>query len=166
MSPPGAASYLSIYWVLKGFHDEWARWAVDKVHALHGNGRMFEQRDHIHTALYEHHDAVQRDPRGTSIELALDRDFTGLVVTACELGDGVSVEQFDDWSNGWLADGFAASWGPDVVGTSTLLPLPGDAPGDVPGQSGSERRVLQLHFLTHDPEEGWSDGYARWGADE
>ena len=74
---PSAASYLAIYGVLKGFHDEWGRWAVDRVKELHAEGRMFAHRDHTHTAVYEHRSSIRRDPRGTSIELALDRDFEG-----------------------------------------------------------------------------------------
>ena len=38
--PPGAepqtGSYLGVYWVLDGYHDDWNRWAVDQVMALHG----------------------------------------------------------------------------------------------------------------------------------
>ena len=51
-----------------------------------------------------------------------------------------------------------------MIGTSTMMPLPGDAP-DVPGVSGSDRRFLQLYFLDHDPEFDWPSGYARWGGE-
>jgi hypothetical protein len=162
---PSAASYLSIYWVLKGFHDEWSRWAVRTVKELHAEGRMFPHRDHSHTALYEHRSSIRRDPRGTSIELALDRDFDGLVVTAGELHQDVCLDDLERWTDDdWAARAFDAAWGPEVIGTSTLLPLPGDAP-DVPGVAGSDRRFIQLHFLDHDPEVEWADGYDRWGDD-
>jgi hypothetical protein len=45
-------SYLGLYWVLDGHHDEWNRWAVTQVNKLHANKRMFAERDHIHTLLY------------------------------------------------------------------------------------------------------------------
>src|SRR5215475_1029250 len=52
MAPdPLTGSYLAIYWVLDGHHDEWNRWAVDQVNWLHANGRMFDERQHIHTLL-------------------------------------------------------------------------------------------------------------------
>ena len=50
MTPdPLAGSYLAIYWILAGYHDEWNRWAVDQVTGLHANGRMFGSATHIHT---------------------------------------------------------------------------------------------------------------------
>ena len=69
MTPdPLTGSYLAIYWVLEGHHDEWNRWAVDQVNYLHANGRMFEQRAHVHTLLYEKRWSRQRDPNGCTIE--------------------------------------------------------------------------------------------------
>ena len=160
---PSSASYLSIYWVLKGFHDEWSRWAVDTVQELHREGRMFEQRDHVHTGLYEHRSSWQRDERGTSIELALDRDFAGLVVTAAQLEGDATVDDVERWTaDTWCGLAERGGWGPEVIGTSTLLPLPGDAPSDVPQMAGSAQRVLQLHFVDRHPGEGWDDGYAHW----
>lgn len=163
---PMAASFLSIYWVLKGFHNEWTQWAVKTVKELHAEGRMFPQRDHTHTGLYRHRSSAQRTPRGTSIELALDRHFPGLVVTAGELSEGATLDDLTAWTGAggaWGARAFAEPWGPEVVGTSTLLPLPDEAP-DVPKQTGSAERFLQLHFLDHDPEEGWANGWAGWAA--
>ena len=63
MTPdPLTGSYLAIYWVLDGHHDEWNRWAVDQVNWLHANGRMFEERQHVHTLLYHHEWSKRRDP--------------------------------------------------------------------------------------------------------
>ena len=45
-------SYLALYWVLDDHHDEWNEWGVEQVNWLHANDRMFNERDHIHTALY------------------------------------------------------------------------------------------------------------------
>src|SRR5206468_1223818 len=47
-------SYLGLYWILDGHHDEWNRWAVDQVIELHADGRMFSARDHTHTLLYRY----------------------------------------------------------------------------------------------------------------
>ncbi len=52
VADPQTGSYLGVYYVLDGHHDEWNRWAVDQVNVLHAAGRMFEHRDHVHTGLY------------------------------------------------------------------------------------------------------------------
>ncbi|TFH21380.1 MAG: hypothetical protein E4H05_00200, partial [Acidimicrobiales bacterium] len=157
MTPdPSIGSFLAIYWVLKGHHDEWNRWSVDNVTQLHAQGRMFPERDHIHTALYEHATALQRGDHTTSIELALDRGYQGLVVTVGELADGASFDDLRAWTSTWSQRAFATAWGPDLIGTSGLLPLLDDAPADVPRVANADRRFLQLHFLDHDPEVGWA----------
>ena len=87
---PVAGSYLAVYWILAGHHDEWNRWAVDQVNWLHANGRMFKERDHVHTLLYNYDWGAQRDADGVSAERSLRHDFAGLAVIAGELGDGHS----------------------------------------------------------------------------
>ena len=37
-------SYLAIYWVLEGHHDDWNDWSVIQVNGLHRDGRMFAHR--------------------------------------------------------------------------------------------------------------------------
>lgn len=160
---PLGASYLSVYWIQKGFHDKWTRWAVDTVSGLHAEGRMFADRDHSHTGMYRHHSSVRRSESTTSIELALDRHLAGLVVTAGELGNDVGLDGLATWTeHEWCRPAFGQPWGPEVVGTSSLLPLPDGAPG-VPTQSTDDRRFLQLHFVDHDPSQDWAGGYGRWG---
>ena len=88
MTPdPLTGSYLAIYWVLDGHHDEWNRWSVDTVQMLHATGRMFAERTHIHTVLYDYTWSIQSSDRGTSAELALDRNYPGLVVNVGELAE-------------------------------------------------------------------------------
>ncbi len=159
---PAGGSFLSIYWVLKGFHDEWVDWAVTTVNELHAEGRMFDERDHTHTGVYEHHSSVQRTPTGTSIELALDRHFAGVIVTAGELIDGSTLDEVATWtSDVWEPQASASEWGPEVIGTSRLMPLPSNAPG-VPEVVENNARFLQLHFVDHDPAHQWEAGYGRW----
>jgi hypothetical protein len=77
MTPhPVTGSYVAIYWVLAGHHEEWNRRAVDQVNWLHANGRMFNERDHIHPLPYNYEWGVQRDPDGVSAELALDHPIS------------------------------------------------------------------------------------------
>jgi hypothetical protein len=165
MTPePSTGSYLALYWVLRGHHDEWNRWAVDTVKELHATGRMFAARDHIHTVLYDHQWSVPRDPLGTPAELALDRDYAGVVVNVGELVEGRSHRDVEDWTRAWAAGAGREPWGPDLIVAATPLPLLPDAPPDVPRIANAERRFLQLHFVDHDPALGWADGYGRFGA--
>ena len=76
---PARGSYVSLYWVLDGHHDDWNLWAVDQVRALHKAGRMFEERDHVHTLLYRHRFDVGREADPVPAELALDHPYKGLI---------------------------------------------------------------------------------------
>jgi hypothetical protein len=167
MTPdPATGSYVAIYWVLDGCHDDWNRWSVDQVTWLHQNGRMFKERKHIHTALYHHNWAVQRDPNGCTIELALDHNYPSVVAVAGELADGVTHEQMGAW---WrerqLPAMMSKPGGPDLASYATLLPLLAEAPPDVPRVANGDRRFLTLHFLDHDPEAGWAESYGAIAAD-
>lgn len=166
MTPaPMTGSYLALYWVLKGHHDEWNRWSVDNVKMLHATGRMFTERTHVHTVLYEHQWALRLDPWGTSPELALDRGYPGLVVNVGELADGASHADIERWHReSWGPEALAAPGGPDLVIDATPLPLLDDAPADVPRVANADRRFLQLHFCLHDPAERWDDVYAGYGS--
>lgn len=160
---PMTGSYLALYWVLAGHHDDWNRWAVDQVKWLHENGRMFPQRDHIHTLLYELDWSVQRDPDGVSIELALDHDFQGLVVIAGDAVEGVERSQVHDWYRDTHLPSFLAGSPAALCASFTPLPLLGDAPGDVPRTESADKRFLQLYFLDSDPRDSWGDTFARHG---
>jgi hypothetical protein len=151
--------------VLEGHHDEWNRWAVDQVNYLHANGRMFEQRTHVHTLLYEKRWTAQRDPLGCTIEAALDHNYPGLVVVCGDVRDGHTHDEVDAWfTDTYLPAAMAQPWGPDLVGSNTALPLLADRPADVVLPDAGPSRFMQFHFLDHDPEEGWAEGYARIGA--
>ena len=167
MTPdPMTGSYLAIYWVLAGHHDDWNRWSVDTVKMLHASGRMFPERQHIHTVLYDNQWSIQSSERGTSAELALDRNYAGLVVNVGELADGKTMADVEQWTREtWAPQAMAQSWGPDLIVDATPMPLLDDAPPDVPRVANADRRFLQLHFLDHLPTEGWADGYAKFGAE-
>jgi hypothetical protein len=63
----------------------------------------------------------------------------------------------------YLPEAMQRPWGPEVVGSSTVIPLLADRPADVAQPAAGPDRFLQLHFLDHDPAEGWADGYATIG---
>ena len=165
MTPdPMVGSYLAIYWILKDCFDEWNRWAVDRVNFLHANKRMFLERTHIHTLMYMLAWSKQRNRNGTTIELALDRNYPGLVIVAGDVAPGHTHAEVDSWfQDTYLPRAMTTPWGPDVVGSGTVKPLSDDAPADVVRAAAGPRRFLQMHFLDHDPAEGWTDGYAKIG---
>ena len=167
MTPdPMTGSYLAIYWVLAGHHDEWNRWSVDTVKMLHATGRMFPERQHIHTVLYDNQWSIQSSDRGTSAELALDRNYAGLVVNVGELAEGKTMADVEQWTREtWAPKAMTEPWGPDLIIDATPMPLLDDAPPDVPRVENADRRFLQLHFLDHLPAEGWAEGYGKFGAD-
>ena len=157
---PDTGSYVALYYVLKGHHEDWNRWAVDQVNVLHANGRMFPERDHIHTVLYTFEDSVSRDEDSVPPELALDHPYKGIVATMLEAtGDRADAI---DWVKaqlpGWLTDSGA---GQALV--FTPKPLLDDAPPDVPRDPATSVRILVLWFLDQEPGEAWDRTFSDLG---
>jgi hypothetical protein len=151
---PSIGSYHAVYWVLAGHHDEWSRWAVDQVTMLHATGRMFPERDHIHTALYDYEWGVFRDGEdGVSAELALDHRFPGMAAVVVEGDDGPAL---DRWLREEHLPGALAGSPIAMCLSFSPIPLLGDAPSDVPRQEGSDRRFLHLYFLDAPALAEWS----------
>jgi hypothetical protein len=152
---PSTGSYVAVYWVLEGHHGEWNRWAVDQVNKLHANGRMFAERDHIHTALYNYEWSQGREPDGVPVELALDHHFAGMVTVIGEHAEGATHADIDAW--------YRDTRLPEMMGGSDIalaarfsaMPLLADAPSDVPRVEGVERRFMFLFFLDGDPADSW-----------
>jgi hypothetical protein len=149
-------SYLGLYWIEAGHHDEWNRWGVDTVNKLHAEGRMFAERDHVHTALYDFAWLYGRDPDGVPPELALDHRYKGLVAMLVE-GDA------GDWYRDELLPEVVPGLPVDQVLAFTPLPLLDDAPSDVGRQDADAHRLLLLWFLDADPAEAWDGGFADYG---
>jgi hypothetical protein len=154
--PVDAGSYLAIYWVHAGHHDEHFKWAGDQVHWLYNNGRGFAQRSHVHTALYDYRDSVYRDADPIPVELALDHGYAGLVIAALERAPDTTEAALDDWLArealpGLLAGSpiaIASSWSPHSTADSPTRNAPMDL-GSPPG--APEERRLQLFFLEKPP---------------
>ena len=159
VADPGIGSYLGVYYVLDGHHDEWNRWAVDQVNVLHRAGRMFEHRDHIHTGLYRFDWEHRRDPDGVPAELTLDHRFAGMASVFLEPADGVPGARL----GAWLRDDYLPTVVPGSPVASVLgfspLPLLSDAPGDVPRDDTAER-VLALCFIDEPPDGCWQTVFA------
>jgi hypothetical protein len=163
VADPQTGSYLGLYYVLAGHHDEWNRWAVDQVNTLHAAGRMYDKRDHIHTGLYHFEWEYRRDEDGVPAELTLDHRFPGLVSVFVEPGKGITPEQITAW--------YRESYLPSVLPGSAVatvlafspLPLLADAPGDVPRGESLGQRVLLLFFVDEEPSGSWGAVFADQG---
>jgi hypothetical protein len=140
-------TYLAVYFVIAGKHQEHFDWGLRQVTWLHANDRMFEHRDHIHTLLYDFGWAVGRDDDGVPPELALDHPYDALVVQVVERADGVDGADLEPW--------FAERRGDTPAIGQTLLmrpiPLPDTAPVTQPGMDDLARRSVLLRFGDQGP---------------
>jgi hypothetical protein len=153
---PERGSYVAVYWILDGHHDDWNLWAVDQVRALHKQGRMFDERDHVHTLLYKYRFEVGRDADPVPAELALDHPYKGMVAMWVDAPKEVPEETARDELQARLRDehlpavlpgspaGLVVGWEP--------LPLQVDVPGVARSES-LDRRLLLLWFLDEAPAE-------------
>lgn len=162
-----AGSYLSIYWTPEGRFRDMVDWSTRQVRGLHANGRMFAERDHVHTLLYLYQGAVERDPDGVPPELALDHPFRSLGVLVVEPaedggtdgdgGDGGDAGGGNDRRTDRAARPVLPPDGPVALVLSFRgVPLPDDAPVEQPGTEGADRRELQLWFAQDEPGTWWA----------
>ncbi len=150
-----AGSYLATYWVLKGEEADAIAWGTRQVNWLHANGRMFEQRDHVHTLIYANRFAVNRDVDGVPAELALDHPWGGLVVVMVDRNEDVSPKDATAWlRDEFLPDAMAGTPWALTVGI-TPVPLPKEAPVFQPANPGEDRRTALMCFVEGDPRDCW-----------
>jgi len=156
---PQTGSYLAIYFILARHHDEWWRWGRRQVKVLIDANRMFEQRTHVHTQLYNYEGEIRRDADGVPAELALDHRFPGLAVvmgkTSGDRAAGLATLR-DKIVPDVLAGSRAA-----LCLTFTPFPMPPGQPSDVPASADDESRFLQLFFCDDRPEEIWEETFAK-----
>jgi len=143
-------SYLALYWILDGHHQDWDAWAVKQVNDLHAQGRMFKERDHIHTSFY-HYDA-EYNARGSTmpVELALDRPYAGLVAMIVDVNAGRSSADLTAFLKAQDLPG-------DVALSGSPLPLDPTSPKDVPVETGD--RAIFISFSLQDPKAVWEERY-------
>ncbi len=152
-APFDAGSYLAIYWVLAGFHDDhFEAWARPQVRQLYAEGRGFAKRSHVHTALFDHLGAAYSDADPVPIELALDHGYDGLVAVWL---DGVGRDArtlASDLDKELVPELLAAS---NVEIASAWTPSAGEnEPKNVPmplgSRAGGPERLCQLFFVSGD----------------
>lgn len=143
-------SFLALYWILDGHHAEWDAWGVKQVNALHAEGRMFKERDHIHTGMYAY-EAEYNAPGSTMpIELALDRAYGGVAAFIVERQEGRTRADITAWLAGAQAPG-------DVALLASPVPLDPARPADVPASEGNH--VVLIAFSVEDPCEIWDEHF-------
>jgi len=157
---PMAGSWLSLYWLLKGYVEDWNRWAFREFRWLHDNGRMYPHRDHVHTLLYTHDWVRYRDADPIPVSLALQHPFKGLAVVVGEASGPGGRDAFDAWARDvWLPTMQADS--PVAMTLSfTGVPLQVEAK-DVARDEAGTSRFLHLSFLQADPLDCWADTFAK-----
>jgi hypothetical protein len=153
---PTSGSFIAIYWILAGRMDEWIRWGTDQVRWLHENGRMFADRDHVHTSMYRFRSEYRAHPDGVPIELALDHRSPYLVFA---VGRPRSRRTFDE------VDAFLRTCAlGEICAAFAPVPLLGDAPSDVPRQVDDDRFAL-LSFVDNEIGDVWNSTFASLGRD-
>jgi hypothetical protein len=155
VAPDSAAgSFLALYWVLAGRFGEWMQWGSEQVKWLHENGRMFADRDHIHTLMYRFRTEYEA-PDGVPVELALDHRSPYVVLVIGEPADGRTLDDVDAW--------FGEQPLPGVVGAEfTAIPLPGDSAPGVRADSAANR-FSQLWFVDDEITDIWDETFAGLG---
>jgi hypothetical protein len=135
-------SYLALYWMTDtAAFNEWG--SVNTL-ALHAGNRIFAERDHIHTLMYDLDSWHSRDPGGVSPELALEHPFEFLIVEVVTAGP--STAETEQWPIGEHASTAISATGADLVLSFRPVPLLDKAPADVPRATGMDNTYLQLHF--------------------
>jgi len=153
--PLDAGSYVAIYWIEKGHHDEHIAWATDQVRDLYANGRGFPERTHVHTALFNHLGASYRDDDPVPVDLALDHGYDGIVALWWDARAGEAQDLHASLSErhrpALLAGSgieIASSWAPSTPGEG-----PTDVPMDLGSPAGGRDRLVELLFLHGDVAE-------------
>ena len=137
-TPWDAGSYVAIYFVEKGHHDDFFGWGSKQVRALYGGGRGFNERTHVHTILYDHVGASYRDDDPVPVDLALDAAYDGIVLA---------------WFDGDPGDIDLS--GTNIEIASKWVPTPGQerppgTPMDLGSGPGGADRTLRMFFVRGD----------------
>lgn len=144
-------SYLALYWLLAGHHDEAERWAVDRVRSLIANDRMMSGRRPVHAGFYHARFTVEAKPDGVPAELALDHPFAGVGLMIFDAPtDARRAALSTALRDRLLPETIVESKAALSIGL-TPTPLPDDAPEYVERPAGIDARVLLLCFFPDAP---------------
>lgn len=156
--PYDRGSYVAVYWVEAGHHDEHFAWGAEQVVRLYRAGRGFDERLHAHTVLYMHGADHYRDDDPVPVELALDHHYAGIASMVVERTGGVAAARLEEW----LADeGLPALFANGPVASCSewkAVPrddLTGRAPMDLGSPPINGESILQVFFIESDPRGCW-----------
>jgi hypothetical protein len=139
-----AGSYLALY--LLSDAKEFNEWGAVNTHHLHDAGRIFNERQHIHTLMYTLEWWSNGGPDGVTPEIALDHPFSFLIT---EFISSIDPSNADDDVHR-IATHYVPAVQEETGASLTLglspVRLLDDAPTDVPRAEGMENTYLQLHF--------------------
>jgi hypothetical protein len=155
--PIDAGSYVAIYWIEKGHHEDWDSWALKQVRWLYGNGRGFSERSHVHTVTFDYVDSAYRDADPVPVELALDHHYDAIVGVwldaRAKAGESSDAAALNDRLSGPLKELLDGS---DIEIGSGWTPRPefrnsrDSAPMSLGSPGGQENRLCQLFFVRGD----------------
>ncbi len=150
-NPADAGSYVAIYWIEAGHHDDWNEWATTQVAWLYQNGRGFAERRHTHTNLFDHIGAAYRDADPVPVELALDRAYDGIVVAWFDAREGTDARAVHaELSQRQLPELLAGS-SIEIASSWTPVATPAaDQPMDLGTPAGGPERLVQIFFIDGD----------------
>jgi len=147
-----AGSYLALYWILGGHHDETQAWATERVKALHAHDRMFSMRKPVHAGFYASRFTVSHDSDGVPIELALEHPYAAVGLTMFEASESVGREKLAEaLQRGLLRESLSPA-GPSLCLVTEPLPIGADMPAYVERPKSLERRVLLFTFYPADAD--------------
>ncbi len=158
-SPVDAGSYLAVYWVLEGRHDEHFAWAIDQVVELYQDGRGFAERVHAHTVLLHEPWSHYRDHDPVPIALALDHPYKGLAVLAVDPAGNTTADDLNDYLRAealpGLMDGSAVASMVSWRYINASDGVTGRAPMDLGTPPGPPERQIQMFFCDSEPSSVW-----------
>ena len=151
-NPTDSGSYVAIYWVEGGHHEDWNDWSTERVTWLYTNNRGFPERKHTHTNLFDFIGASNRDADGVPVDVALDSAYDGIFTVFFDAREGQSAKSvhreleksgvYAQLMNGSDIE-IVSSWQP--VATPAA-----DQPMDLGTPAGGPERLVQVIFVRGD----------------
>jgi hypothetical protein len=154
-------SLLSMYWLVDG--EAYETWGAARANELHAAGRMFPERVHVHTQLYDLAWFVARDDDGVTPEIALDHPFAGMVTVVGECVDVEARDRLGHWYRTEHLPGCLVAGRIQLCLSFVPRAIRADAPGDVPKLTADPGRYLHVYFLEQHPGDAWSASFAGEG---
>lgn len=154
-------SLLSVYWLLDG--GTYEKWGASRARELHDSNRMFSERAHVHTQLYDFEWSYARNDDGVTPELALDHPFAGMVTVIGECADDDARSRLGEWYRSEYLPRCLDRCSATLCLAFVPRAMRADAPDDVPKLAAQPGRYLHLYFLDEEPGDVWSECFAGEG---